>query len=129
MGNPDHCGSYPEASFCLTTRHDFLGVYLHYVTWACPFSGHIREDGDNLFQCTGLDEYPTDDVVSRTGRLGVICGSTARGRPWPSQEAFSRPAIASVLLFLVLKTRRSFSGPPTNLRFDLPFLRMPIVSH
>ncbi|GFV60083.1 hypothetical protein TNCV_3886011 [Trichonephila clavipes] len=33
---------------------------------------------------------------------------------------------ASVLQFLVLKTRRSFSRPSIHLRFGLPFVRVPI---
>ncbi|GFW32295.1 reverse transcriptase [Trichonephila clavipes] len=32
------------------------------LTWLC---GHARMDGELLLQCTGLDKYPTDDVVSR----------------------------------------------------------------
>ncbi|GFW96782.1 transposable element Tcb2 transposase [Trichonephila clavipes] len=50
-------------------------------------------------------------------------GSTAHGGPWPSQEPFpgqlSLPA--SVLQFLVLKTRRSFSRSLIHLRFGMPF--------
>ncbi|GFW84267.1 reverse transcriptase [Trichonephila clavipes] len=77
MGNPGHCGSYPEATgesrdccrFRLTTGHDFLGVYLHWLGLAVdetyPLYGHARMDGDHLLQCAGLDKYPTDDVVSR----------------------------------------------------------------
>ncbi|GFX29750.1 uncharacterized protein TNCV_2750841 [Trichonephila clavipes] len=30
-----------------------------------PLCGHARMDDDHLLQCTGLDEYPTDNVVSR----------------------------------------------------------------
>ncbi|GFV30154.1 reverse transcriptase [Trichonephila clavipes] len=60
----------PEAVACfrLTTGHDFLGVYLHClgvaVNEGCPLSGHARMDGDHLLQCTGLVEYPADDIVS-----------------------------------------------------------------
>ncbi|GFV13966.1 insulin-like peptide receptor [Trichonephila clavipes] len=43
------------ARFRLTTGHDFLGVYL---------TRPARMDGDHLLQCTGLDKYPTDDVVN-----------------------------------------------------------------
>ncbi|GFU30296.1 HTH_Tnp_Tc3_2 domain-containing protein [Trichonephila clavipes] len=32
---------------------------------ACPFCGYTRMDGDHLLQCIGLDESPTDDIVSR----------------------------------------------------------------
>ncbi|GFV05597.1 reverse transcriptase [Trichonephila clavipes] len=50
------------ACFCLTTRHDFLGVYLYWLGVAaneiCPICGHARMDGNHLLQCTGLDEYP-----------------------------------------------------------------------
>ncbi|GFS65553.1 reverse transcriptase [Trichonephila clavipes] len=57
------------ARFRLTTGHDFLGVYLYWIDLAvdeaCPLCGHARMDGDHLLECTGLDEYPTDDVVSR----------------------------------------------------------------
>ncbi|GFX31254.1 hypothetical protein TNCV_2027551 [Trichonephila clavipes] len=34
--------------------------------------------------------------------------------------------LASVLQFLVLRTRRSFSRSSIHLRFDLPFFRVPI---
>ncbi|GFV15734.1 reverse transcriptase [Trichonephila clavipes] len=55
--------------FRLTSGHDFLGVYLHWLglaaNEACTLCGHARVDGDHLFQCTGLYEYPTDDIVSR----------------------------------------------------------------
>ncbi|GFT71801.1 hypothetical protein TNCV_4122981 [Trichonephila clavipes] len=32
---------------------------------ACPLCGHTRMYGDHLLRCTGLDEYPTDNVFSR----------------------------------------------------------------
>ncbi|GFU27553.1 cuticle protein 10.9 [Trichonephila clavipes] len=32
---------------------------------ACPLCGHVRMDGDHLLQCTELDEYSADDIVSR----------------------------------------------------------------
>ncbi|GFX99199.1 reverse transcriptase [Trichonephila clavipes] len=75
MGNTCHCGFIPRhleraeavALFRLTTGHDFLGVYLHWLGVAanegCPISGHARMDGDHLIQCPGLDEYPADDIV------------------------------------------------------------------
>ncbi|GFV54220.1 reverse transcriptase [Trichonephila clavipes] len=57
------------AHFRLTTGHDFLGVYLHWLDLAadeaCPLCDHARMDGDHLLQCTRLDEYSTDDIVSR----------------------------------------------------------------
>ncbi|GFT68271.1 reverse transcriptase [Trichonephila clavipes] len=57
------------AHFCLTTGHAFLGVYLHWLcvdaNEACPLCGHARMVGDHLLQCTGLLEYPADDIVSR----------------------------------------------------------------
>ncbi|GFY24853.1 reverse transcriptase [Trichonephila clavipes] len=57
------------AHFRLTIGHDFLGVYLHWLgvtaKVACPLCGNARMDGDHLFQCTRLDEYPADDIVSR----------------------------------------------------------------
>ncbi|GFT67110.1 hypothetical protein TNCV_1892261 [Trichonephila clavipes] len=31
---------------------------------ACPLCGYARMDSDHLLQCTGLDEYPTEDIVS-----------------------------------------------------------------
>ncbi|GFX46254.1 hypothetical protein TNCV_1371961 [Trichonephila clavipes] len=67
LGNSGHCGPKPETpgesrGFCLTTGHDFLGVYLHWLgvaaNEACPICGHVRMDGDHLLQCTGLDKYP-----------------------------------------------------------------------
>ncbi|GFV53034.1 reverse transcriptase [Trichonephila clavipes] len=77
MGNPGRCEFYPEAPgeskavvlFHLTTGHDFLGVYLHLLGLAadeaCRLRSHARMDGDHLLQCTGLNEYPIDDVVNR----------------------------------------------------------------
>ncbi|GFT24886.1 reverse transcriptase [Trichonephila clavipes] len=71
MGSiPRHLGRVKAvAHFLLTTGHDFLGVYLHWLGLAanetCPLCGHARMDGDHLLQCTGLEEYPTDDIVSR----------------------------------------------------------------
>ncbi|GFW89867.1 reverse transcriptase [Trichonephila clavipes] len=56
------------ARFRLTTGHKFLEVYLHWLGLTtgevCPLCGHARMDGNHLLQCTGLDEYPTDDIVS-----------------------------------------------------------------
>ncbi|GFV54059.1 hypothetical protein TNCV_1071821 [Trichonephila clavipes] len=53
--------------FHLTTGHDFLGVYLHRISLAvdeaCPFCRYARMYGDHTCY-TGLDEYPTADVVS-----------------------------------------------------------------
>ncbi|GFX23812.1 reverse transcriptase [Trichonephila clavipes] len=55
--------------FCLTTEHDFLRVYLHWLGLdadeAYPLCGNASMDGDQLIQCTGLDKYMTDDVVNR----------------------------------------------------------------
>ncbi|GFT50647.1 reverse transcriptase [Trichonephila clavipes] len=75
MGNSGHCGSDLDAPgkrrdpHCLTTADDFLEVYLHRLDLAaneaCPLCSHVRMVGDFLIQCSGLDEYPTDDIVSR----------------------------------------------------------------
>ncbi|GFV99902.1 reverse transcriptase [Trichonephila clavipes] len=71
IGNSGHFGLNPEVvtHFRLTTEHDFLRVYLHWLgvaaNGACPICGHARMDGDQLLQCTGLDEYPVDGIVSR----------------------------------------------------------------
>ncbi|GFT88510.1 reverse transcriptase [Trichonephila clavipes] len=55
--------------FRLTTGHYFLGVNPHWVgaaaNEACSLCGHARMDGDHLPQCTGLAEYPADDIVSQ----------------------------------------------------------------
>ncbi|GFV36675.1 reverse transcriptase [Trichonephila clavipes] len=57
------------AHFRLTTGHDFLEVYIHWLGHAAnedgPVCSHARMDGNHLLQCTGLDEYPTDDIVSQ----------------------------------------------------------------
>ncbi|GFX21837.1 reverse transcriptase [Trichonephila clavipes] len=57
------------ARFRLTTGHHLLGVYLHWLglaaVEACPLCGYARMGGDDLLQCTGLNEYPADDIVSR----------------------------------------------------------------
>ncbi|GFV36739.1 reverse transcriptase [Trichonephila clavipes] len=48
------------AHFRLTTGHDLLEVYLHWLDVAadesCPLLGHVRMDGEHLLQCTGLDD-------------------------------------------------------------------------
>ncbi|GFS85927.1 reverse transcriptase [Trichonephila clavipes] len=52
--------------FHITTGQNFLentSIDLA-VDEACPLCGYARMDGDHLSQCTGLDEYPTDDVVN-----------------------------------------------------------------
>ncbi|GFV91696.1 reverse transcriptase [Trichonephila clavipes] len=57
------------ARFRLTTGHDFIGVYLHWLGLtadeAYPLCVHVKMDGDHLLQCIGLDEYPIDDIGSR----------------------------------------------------------------
>ncbi|GFY27431.1 reverse transcriptase [Trichonephila clavipes] len=57
------------ASFRLTTGHNLLEVYLHWLRGtanvSCPLCGHARMDGDHLPQFTGLSEYTADDIVSR----------------------------------------------------------------
>ncbi|GFT80266.1 reverse transcriptase [Trichonephila clavipes] len=59
------------ALFRLTTGHDFLGVYLHWlgvaINEACLLSGHARIDGDHLLQCTGH-------------RQSVLGGSASNGQ-------------------------------------------------
>ncbi|GFV80441.1 transposable element Tc1 transposase [Trichonephila clavipes] len=44
-------------------------IYLQWLGLAAeqasPICGHFRMDDDHLFQCTGLDESPIDDNVSR----------------------------------------------------------------
>ncbi|GFT20570.1 reverse transcriptase [Trichonephila clavipes] len=60
-------GAEAVARFRLTTRRDFLGVYLHWLGLvadeACPLCGHGRMDGHHLLQCTGRDEYPTYSIA------------------------------------------------------------------
>ncbi|GFU64628.1 reverse transcriptase [Trichonephila clavipes] len=62
------------ARFRLTTRHDCLRVYLHWLGLAAneafPLCDHARMDGDHQLQCTGIVEYPAKDISS-TGRLGI----------------------------------------------------------
>ncbi|GFX76491.1 hypothetical protein TNCV_2130421 [Trichonephila clavipes] len=73
MTNVLQCSKKPRAleshHHHTTTEHDFLRVYLHYLGIAadeiCPLCDHVRMDGDHLRQCTGLEKYPTDDVVNR----------------------------------------------------------------
>ncbi|GFX06824.1 hypothetical protein TNCV_1201411 [Trichonephila clavipes] len=99
MGNPGQCGFYPKAlgknqgiGECLKEKgwpgKGFLrrprppvteeGRTTTDLAWsglaadeACPLCGHTSIDGDHQLQCAGLDEYPTDDVVSRYWELGV----------------------------------------------------------
>ncbi|GFU95546.1 reverse transcriptase [Trichonephila clavipes] len=73
------------ASFRLTTGHDFLEVYLHWLGMAandtCSHCGHARMDGDHLPQCTGLSEYPADGISRywEAGRQMVKKQSTGIG--------------------------------------------------
>ncbi|GFT83565.1 reverse transcriptase [Trichonephila clavipes] len=61
---PRHLGrAKAVARFRQTTGHDFSGVYLHWL--GLPTLQTARMDSDHLLQCTGLDEYPADDIVSR----------------------------------------------------------------
>ncbi|GFW57647.1 reverse transcriptase [Trichonephila clavipes] len=57
------------AHFRLTTGHDFLGVYLHWLgvaaNEACPICFPVKKHGDHLLQYTVHDEYPADDIISR----------------------------------------------------------------
>ncbi|GFU13780.1 reverse transcriptase [Trichonephila clavipes] len=59
------------ARFHFTTENDFLGVYLHCLGVAanvvCSFCGHARMGHAPQFEkrCTGLVEYPADDIVIR----------------------------------------------------------------
>ncbi|GFT32410.1 reverse transcriptase [Trichonephila clavipes] len=57
------------ARFRLSTEHDFLGVYLHWLgvasNEAYPLCGHARMDDNHLIQCTGRVEYPAYDITSR----------------------------------------------------------------
>ncbi|GFV17892.1 hypothetical protein TNCV_3409381 [Trichonephila clavipes] len=69
MRNSRHSGGlHPEApgksrDFCrfhLTTGHDFLGAYLHWLgvtaNESCLICVYARMDGDHLLQRTGIDE-------------------------------------------------------------------------
>ncbi|GFY31434.1 hypothetical protein TNCV_4989931 [Trichonephila clavipes] len=74
MEKPDQCGSNVEvpagSHLRLTAEHDFLGVNFLWLGLAadevCPLCSYARMEGFHLLQCTGLDEYPTEDVVSRS---------------------------------------------------------------
>ncbi|GFW98887.1 reverse transcriptase [Trichonephila clavipes] len=61
--------------FRLTTGHEFLGVYLHWLglaaNEACPICGHARMDGDHLLH-NALDSMNTQLTTSSgsSGRLG-----------------------------------------------------------
>ncbi|GFX27290.1 hypothetical protein TNCV_3341021 [Trichonephila clavipes] len=49
--------------------NEFLGVYLHRFGLGADEASQImpkpcQVNGDYLLQCTGLDEYLTDDVIS-----------------------------------------------------------------
>ncbi|GFV30789.1 reverse transcriptase [Trichonephila clavipes] len=53
----------------ITTGHNFMEVYLHWLDLAadeaCPLCCRVRMNSSPLLQCTGLDKYSIDDVVSR----------------------------------------------------------------
>ncbi|GFT52953.1 reverse transcriptase [Trichonephila clavipes] len=57
------------ACFRLTTGHELLGAYLHWLVLAsnkaCPLGGHARMNDDHLLQCSGLHEYAPDHIVSK----------------------------------------------------------------
>ncbi|GFV01288.1 reverse transcriptase [Trichonephila clavipes] len=57
------------ASFLLTTKHYCMRVYFRRLVPATDkgslLCSNAKIDGNNLHQCTGLDEYPSDDIVSR----------------------------------------------------------------
>ncbi|GFV10694.1 reverse transcriptase [Trichonephila clavipes] len=104
MGNSGHCGPNPEAPgesrgccrFHLTTGHNFLGVYLHWLgvvaNVACSICDRARMDGDHLLQCTGLVEYPADDIVSRYWELStdLTCIAALHGGSLVVQGSYLR---------------------------------------
>ncbi|GFX13063.1 hypothetical protein TNCV_2357191 [Trichonephila clavipes] len=51
---------------------------------ACQLCGHARMDDDPLLQFTGLDEYPTEDVVNRRRRKKspAMYRENWRREPW-----------------------------------------------
>ncbi|GFV73880.1 hypothetical protein TNCV_2625831 [Trichonephila clavipes] len=55
--------------FRLTTGHDSLGVYFYWhgvdAYEVFPLCSHARMDSSHLLKCTGLNEYPAEDIVSR----------------------------------------------------------------
>ncbi|GFV72281.1 hypothetical protein TNCV_637431 [Trichonephila clavipes] len=59
------------ARFRPTTGGNILEVYLHWLGLAtdeaCLLYGYAGIDGEYMLQCTGLDEYPTNDIFSRYG--------------------------------------------------------------
>ncbi|GFX59497.1 hypothetical protein TNCV_3373741 [Trichonephila clavipes] len=78
MGNSGHCRANPEATGEIQSR---CHLSPNYRIWlygsipllglgvsayeACPLCGRAKMDGDHLFQCTGLDDSPADDIVKR----------------------------------------------------------------
>ncbi|GFT46949.1 hypothetical protein TNCV_3746361 [Trichonephila clavipes] len=56
-------------------RHVGRGVPPLAADEACPLCGQAKMDGDDLLQCTGLDEHPTDDTVSRRRRSSEPLGT------------------------------------------------------
>ncbi|GFV48562.1 hypothetical protein TNCV_5068471 [Trichonephila clavipes] len=58
------------SDLCKTTYNSSDPKELHNVVrftrmHPCQLCSHAKKDDDLLLQCTGLDEYPTDDVLSR----------------------------------------------------------------
>ncbi|GFY28897.1 hypothetical protein TNCV_4720281 [Trichonephila clavipes] len=67
-----------DARFRLTTGHDFLGVYFH---WLCH-SGHLYCGHARMLQSTGLYEYPADDIVSWYWGGSASNGQEAKHGRW-----------------------------------------------
>ncbi|GFY34184.1 cuticle protein 10.9 [Trichonephila clavipes] len=88
MGNSCYCGSNSvatEATLLPTFASQPDMTFWEYTSTglaadeACPLCDHARIDSDHLLQCTRLDEYPADDIVSwywKAGRQMVKKPST-----------------------------------------------------
>ncbi|GFT90724.1 hypothetical protein TNCV_3010841 [Trichonephila clavipes] len=86
MGNPDHRESYSvvlgESHNCpLSLNYRTLTFWEYKLCWlgvaankACPLYSHARMDGDHLLQCTKLNDYTIDGIVTRywVGRRQMV---------------------------------------------------------
>ncbi|GFV33964.1 uncharacterized protein TNCV_2613621 [Trichonephila clavipes] len=116
----------PAPPLLTTTPHQLEDVSAldRFNVHRCPTRRVFSGTGIELMTClpwldtltTGLPQPPLAQRLD-SPEWGLACSRSL-------SQASRLPA--SVVQFLILKTRRSFSRPSIHLRFGLPFLRVPI---
>ncbi|GFS78622.1 hypothetical protein TNCV_3148201 [Trichonephila clavipes] len=71
---------------------------------AYPLCGHARMNGDYLPQCTGLAEYPTDDIVYRY---------------WEDRRQMVKKPSTGVFEFIIHKSYEWISFWQTEIKFKI----------